>query len=102
MVSRSIVRGLGSGREEGAEGRCVMVEGVVLARLDDGRARIADVEDEVSNFEQDRTLTRELDADQVARDVDQIGPSRIDEPREVVVAGERLAVGGEREDAVDR
>jgi hypothetical protein len=76
-----------SGHEEGAESRRVTVEGVVLAGLDDGGARIAYVEDEMPDFEQDRALTRELDADEVARDVDQKRLRRVDEPGEVVVAG---------------
>src|SRR5438477_10711624 len=62
---------------------------------------MAGVEDEVPDFEQDRALTRQLDADEVAGDVNDVGRRRVDEPREVVVAGERLAVGSEREDAVD-
>src|SRR5438445_12576250 len=62
---------------------------------------MAGVEDEVPDFEQDRALTRQVDADEVAGDVNEVGCRRVDEPREVVVAGERLAVGGEREDAVD-
>ena len=40
-----------------------MVECVVPAGLDDGGARIAYVEDEMSDFEQDRALTRLLDQD---------------------------------------
>lgn len=55
-----------SGCEVGAEGRGVVVECVVLSRLEDGRVRVAHVEDEVSDLEQDRPLARQLDADEMA------------------------------------
>ena len=50
---RHIVCRSASDGEEGAKSRCVTVERVVLARLEDGRSRIADVKDEMPDFETD-------------------------------------------------
>src|SRR6266536_415855 len=87
--------------EKQAEGPCVVVESVVPTRLHDRGRRFADVEDEMPDFEENRALTRHLDADEVSRNVDQERLGLVDEAREVVVASKGLAVGREREDAVD-
>jgi hypothetical protein len=73
----------------------------VLSRLDDRSAWIADVDDEVPDLEQDRSVPGELDGDEETRDVDQERLRGTYEAREVVVTRKRSSVRAEREDGVD-